>query len=122
MTFLVARLEIAIVEEHGKENGVREVHDECEDRAREEFVTVITGNTSSSNDINADEHLRKLQRGEKCVPVVVESHRGKCIVGIHKTVNKQIHHGKWPSSAVEGDSDLIGIPAIQAGHDVVIPM
>lgn len=111
---------VLVEEELGEENGVREVHDEGEVRAKDELVAVGALQSGGRDDVNADEHLRELQRSEEDVPVGAVSKSRHAVVGVHERVNEQVHDCEGPASAVEIVRNLIRIPAVQRSHHVVV--
>ena len=111
---------VAVEEEVGKEDGIGEVHDEGEDGAVLEISRVGAGGRGVGDDKNSGEHLEQLQGGEEHVPVEVDASRSESVVEVHERVDEEIHHGEGPAGAVQRARNLVGVPAVDAGHDVVI--
>lgn len=111
---------VAVKEELGEENSVREVHDESEVGAEDEFLAIGALESGSGDDVDTDDHLGELERGEEDAPVGMDTNSSEGIVEVHESMNEEVHDGEGPAGAVVVVSDLIGIPAVQGSHDMVI--
>lgn len=111
---------VAVDEELGEEHGVREVHDEGKVGSKDELVAVGAVESSRRNDPDTDNHLRELERSEEDAPVGTNSTGSDGVVEVHEGVDEEVHDGEGPAGAVEVVGDLVRVPAVQGGHDMVV--
>lgn len=84
------------------------------------MIAVIAVDSGGRDDVDTDNHLGELEGGEEDAPVGTNTTSSDGIVEVHEGMNEQVHDGEGPAGAVKVVGNLIRVPAVQGGHDMVV--